>query len=170
MNQANRRLKRIKHDVIERDGLLCCFCDKVLTMETMTLDHIVPDSKRGTFNATNLTVACKDCNQRRGNQSFFVFCREFNFPEEKIAKYKTLYFNNLKIKVLNIAKGTCLKRDTAIPKKLIVQACKILKIKTMDFTDYERIYALGINFSEECPRKDIMFVFAELIRIIEAEC
>jgi len=167
--QDKKRLKRIKNDVIERDGLLCCYCDRVLNQETLTMDHIVPDSKRGTFNATNLTVACKPCNNKRGNQPFFEYCKDFSFSEEKIAKYKRLYFGNLKIKVLNIAKEQCLKTEQAIPDKLISQACKILKIKTISFVDYQNEYPLSIDFSKSCHRKEIKFVFETLIRIIELD-
>lgn len=167
--QDRKRHQRIKNQVIERDGLICCYCDQVLSMETLTLDHIVPDSKRGTFNATNLTIACKPCNNKRGNKPFFEYCVKFEFSEDKIAKYKRLYFNNLKIKVLNIAKEQCLQSDRAIPNKLIGKACKILKIKPISFTDYERQYPLGIDFSKSCYRKEIKFCFETLIRIIEAD-
>lgn len=167
--QDKRRFQRIKNDVVERDGLICCYCDQVLTQETLTMDHIVPDSKRGTYNATNLTVACKPCNNKRGNQPFFEYCKAFGFSEEKVAKYKRLYFNNLKIKVLNIAKEQCLKSDRAVPNKLISQACKILKIKPVSFEDYQKSYPLDIEFAVSCHRREIKFVFETLIRIIELD-
>jgi len=167
--QDKKRLKRIKNDVIERDGMICCYCDTVLTLETLTLDHIVPDSKRGTFNSTNLTVSCKTCNNNRGNKPFFEYCKKFKFSEDKINKYKRLYFNNLKIKVLNIAKEECLKSDCAIPKKLINKACQILKIKPISFANYEKEYPLNIDFSTSCRRREIKFCFEQLIRIIEVD-
>ena len=82
--QERKRQKRIKEYVINRDGMICCYCDKVLTPETVTMEHIVPDSKRGTFNTTNLTVSCSDCNNRRGNKPFFEYCKKFHFPEDKL--------------------------------------------------------------------------------------
>lgn len=173
-----KRQKRIKEYVINRDGLLCCYCDKVLTQTpedgvmtptTVTMEHIVPDSKRGTFNTTNLTVSCPDCNNRRGNKPFFEYCKKFNWPEEKMNKYKKLYFNNLKIKVLNIAKEECMKEQQVIPLALIKHACQILKIKGMDFSDYEKLYQFEIKFDESCDRKKIKFCFEQLIRIIEAD-
>lgn len=163
------RQKRIRQYVVERDGSLCCYCDKVLTEETITLDHIVADSKRGTFNTTNLTVSCSECNNRRGNKPFFDYCKQFNWPLDKIEKYKKLYFNNLRIKVLNIAKEECLKDDLVIPSALIKHACKILKIKEMDFSDYEKLYSFDISFNETCDRKKIKFTFEQLIRILEAD-
>jgi len=163
------RQKRIRQYVVERDGSLCCYCDKVLTEETITLDHIVADSKRGTFNTTNLTVSCGECNNRRGNKPFFDYCKQFNWSLDKIEKYKRLYFNNLRIKVLNIAKEECLKDDLVIPSALIKHACKILKIKEMDFSDYEKLYSFDISFNETCDRKKIKFTFEQLIRILEAD-
>ncbi len=167
--QERKRQKRIRDYVIDRDGMLCCYCDKVLEPETVTMEHIVPDSRRGTFNTTNLTVSCAECNNRRGNKPFFDYCKKFNFPEDKLNKYKQLYFNNLRIKVLNISKEECLKDDEDIPAALIKRACQILKIKSMDFDDYEKAYPFEIKFSEPCDRRKIKFCFEQLIRIIEED-
>lgn len=167
--QERKRQKRIKEYVINRDGMLCCYCDKVLTPETVTMEHIVPDSKRGTFNTTNLTVSCSDCNNRRGNKPFFEYCKKFNWGDDKIDKYKRLYFNNLRIKVLNIAKEECMKDNQVVPVALIKHACQILKIRGMDFSDYEKTYQFEIKFDEVCDRKKIKYCFEQLIRIIEAD-
>jgi hypothetical protein len=172
--QERRRQKKIKEYVINRDGMMCCYCDKVLTPETVTMEHIVPDSKRGTFNSTNLTVSCSFHNNQRGNKNFFEYAKQFNFPPDKIEKYRRLYFNNLKIKVLNIAKEECLPKsvdanDLALPLDIIRQACHILKIKTLDFSDYESTYQFDIKFNEISDRKRIQFCFEQLIRIIESD-
>jgi len=172
--QERKRQKRIKEYVINRDGLLCCYCEKPLTMETVTMEHIVPDSHRGTFNTTNLTVSCSEHNNKRGNKPFFEFCKQFNWPKEKLDKYRKLYYNNLKIKILNIAKEECLPKvvnmeGQAIPHSIIRQACQVLKIKSINFEDYERIYTFEIKFAELSDRKRIKLCFEQLIRIIEAD-
>jgi hypothetical protein len=172
--QERRRQKRIKEYVINRDGMICCYCDMPLTPETVTMEHIVPDSKRGTYNTTNLTVSCSKHNNQRGDKPFFDFCKKFNFSQQKIDKYKRLYFNNLKIKVLNIAKEECLpassdEGEQAIPLKLIKQACQILKIRCVDFSDYEKVYQFEIKFNELSEKKRIKFCFEQLIRILEAD-
>jgi hypothetical protein len=169
-----KRQRRIRDYVIERDGAICCYCDEVLTPQTITLEHIVPDSKRGTFNTTNLTVSCSSCNNRRGNKPFFDYCKKFNFSLEKLDKYKRLYFNNLRIKVLNIAKEECLPKladnnSQTVPLLIIKRACKLLKIKNMDFSDYEKLYQFEIKFEELADKKRIKFCFEQLIRIIEAD-
>lgn len=171
--QERKRQKRIREYVISRDGLQCCYCEKPLTIETVTMEHIVPDSRRGTFNSTNLTVSCSEHNNRRGNKPFFEYCKQFNWPQLKLDKYKKLYFNNLRIKVLNIAKEECLPRianqdNKAIPLIIIRHACQLLKIKSMDFSEFEKIYQFEIKFNELSDKKKIKFCFEQLIRIIEA--
>lgn len=167
--QEKKRIKRIKQYVIHRDGAICCYCDKVLSDDAITMEHIVPDSKRGTFNATNLTISCSKCNNKRGNQPFFEYCQQFNWPPDKLIKYKKLYFSNLKIKVLNLAKEEHLKDDSVIPQDLIKKACKTLKIKNMDFSFYEKRYFFDIKFDEIAERKKIKYCFELLIRLIEAD-
>jgi hypothetical protein len=149
--------------------MICCYCDYPLTSENITLDHIVPDSKRGTFNTTNLTVACLKCNSDRGNRNFFDYCKKFNFSKEKLDKYKSLYSCNLKIKVLNIAKEKCLVADFDVPIRLIANSCKILKINIIDFYKLEKRYAFDIRLGELSDRNSIKHFFETLIRIIEAE-
>jgi hypothetical protein len=84
-------------------------------------------------------------------------------------KYKRLYFNNLRIKVLNIAKEECLIQPEIIPTDIIHQACRILKIKKMDFSDYESVYQFEIRFDQASDRKRIKYCFEQLIRIIESD-
>jgi hypothetical protein len=168
-NRESERRRKIREYVINRDGMICCYCDYPLKIEDVTMEHIVPDSRRGTFNSTNLTVACADCNNKRGNKPFFEYCKGFSFSEDKIVKYKKLYFDNLQIKILNIAKEECLKTDVAIPNSLISDACKILKIKKIDFSRYEKTYFFDIAFNKPCERRRIKFCFEQLIRIIEAD-
>lgn len=172
--QERRRHKRIKEYVINRDGMICCYCDMPLAAEAITMEHIVPDSHRGTFNSTNLTVSCSNCNNRRGNKPFFEYCKKFNWSDCKVEKYKKLYYNNLKIKVLNIAKEECLPKSInldgeVVPNELIKQACQVMRIKKIDFDDYESIYSFEIKFSDLSNKKQIKYCFEQLIRIIEAD-
>jgi len=165
--QERRRQKRIRDSVIIRDGLVCCYCNSPLTLETVTMEHIVPDSKRGTYNSTNLTVSCANCNNKRGNKPFFEYCKKFDFSDEKLEKYKKLYYNNLRIKILNISKEECLIDEYAVPNSLIRKACKILKIRKVDFSPYEKIYNFDIGFDEPCERRKIKYCFEQLIQLIE---
>lgn len=163
-----KRRKKIRDNVIARDGLACCYCNTSLTYETVTMDHIVPDSKNGTFNTTNLTVSCSSCNNNRGDVHFFEFCEKFSFEESKINKYRNLYFNSLKIKILNIAKESCLNELEKVPDDVINEACSILKIHNMNFSSYEKSLD-DFYFDKLVNRKIIKFNFEKLIRIIERE-
>ena len=167
--QERKRLKRIRDYVIDRDGMICCYCDMPLALPDITMEHIVPDSKRGTYNATNLTVSCAPCNNSRGNRPFFEYCKKFNFTQDKLNKYKSLYFNNLRIKVLNIAKENCIKNEFVVPLDIIKRSCKILKIKSMDFSSFENAYCLDVKFNELSNRKNVKYCFEQLIRIIESD-
>jgi hypothetical protein len=59
-----------------RDGCACVWCG--LTVEEgaqLSLDHLVPHSKGGSNDATNLVTACKRCNDSRGNRSSIEWSR-----------------------------------------------------------------------------------------------
>lgn len=163
----HRRLKRIRLSVIARDGLTCIYCGKELPEKEVTMDHILPGSLRGTFNKSNLTVSCIKCNNKRGSKPFFEYIVQFSFSEEKILKYKRFYYNNLKIKVLNIAKEELLLDKVAVPQDLINEACTKLRIRTISFENMEPLVA--IKFGELTPRKKIKLNFENLIRIIDSE-
>jgi 5-methylcytosine-specific restriction endonuclease McrA len=60
-----------------RDGLACSYCDATVEETArLTLDHIVPHSKGGSNDATNLVTCCLECNSTRGARPLSLFvCR-----------------------------------------------------------------------------------------------
>jgi 5-methylcytosine-specific restriction endonuclease McrA len=46
----------------------CTYCTKTLTLKSATLDHIRPKSRGGSNARTNLTLACRKCNNKKGNK------------------------------------------------------------------------------------------------------
>ena len=54
-----------------RDGYCCAYCGK--RVERLELDHIVPESKGGPTRPGNLVLACRRCNQRKGNRTLEEF-------------------------------------------------------------------------------------------------
>lgn len=55
-----------------RKGLLkksdkCHWCEKKLTLETSTLEHIIPLARGGLNQRNNMALACVECNQARGS-------------------------------------------------------------------------------------------------------
>jgi len=54
---------RIK--VYERDGYKCQYCQKQLTLSTVTLDHLKAVSEGGDNSFENLLTACRNCNSKK---------------------------------------------------------------------------------------------------------
>jgi 5-methylcytosine-specific restriction endonuclease McrA len=46
----------------------CYYCGVALTGETATIDHVMPLSKGGTWADHNTVLACKACNNAKGDQ------------------------------------------------------------------------------------------------------
>lgn len=63
--QDEVRLKR--ETLLYRDWHCCIFCEEPLTLNTITIDHIVPRSKGGKHKWENVGAACKHCNEAKGN-------------------------------------------------------------------------------------------------------
>lgn len=51
-----------------RDHAECAYCGKGLTVQEVTMDHVVPVSKGGPTTWDNIVAACNDCNSRKGNK------------------------------------------------------------------------------------------------------
>lgn len=164
-----KRIKKIKEIVMRRDGLECCYCQRQLSISNVTMEHIVPESKHGTFNVNNLTVSCAYCNNKRGNKSFLEYCKSYNLPLSKIEKYQKIHSNYLKIKVLNFSKEKYLKSDYAAPLDLIVKSCKDLNIKEIDVCFYEALLNNEFIFKDIYSHRKIKFYFDKIIRIIESD-
>jgi 5-methylcytosine-specific restriction endonuclease McrA len=67
---SHRRGKntRKKRAALIRKGVTTCYwCDAPLTLDTSTIEHIIPLSTNGLDNANNRTLACQPCNKKRGN-------------------------------------------------------------------------------------------------------
>lgn len=52
------------HEVIE--CCRCYRCGKLLTLETLTVDRIIPGAKGGRYRRDNIRPACSDCNEKTG--------------------------------------------------------------------------------------------------------
>lgn len=71
---ARAHLRRAKGDgdrftveeIAERDGWRCHICGKNVTRKTWSLDHLIPIVAGGPHTRTNVSLAHKRCNSRRG--------------------------------------------------------------------------------------------------------
>jgi HNH endonuclease len=154
--------KRIRQKVILRDQSLCAFCDHLLPLDEITLDHLVPASKGGAYHSTNLTVACFDCNNERDIAPFLPYLKQLGASAEKLTKFQRLLENQLRIKVLNAAKGY-LTNYYEMPQDAIELACCQLGITPLSFE--------GNDFAMDAfhRQKDIISRFNHLIHLIEKE-
>ena len=55
-------------NVFKRDSYRCQYCFKSSKEANLTLDHVIPKSRGGLFEWTNIVSACVGCNQRKGCQ------------------------------------------------------------------------------------------------------
>jgi len=58
-----------KYNLVLRDKSICQYCNKLITGKNLTLDHIIPISRGGKSNYTNVVVSCFNCNNNKGNRT-----------------------------------------------------------------------------------------------------
>jgi len=78
-----------KYNVYHRDEGKCSYCTKKLTYQEATLDHIVPKSKNGKTEYSNLTLACNNCNTQKSNKdpnNFKPLVNKHGRPQYQIEK------------------------------------------------------------------------------------
>ena len=57
-----------RFNVFLRDRFSCQYCGSELSASELTFDHVVPRSRGGRTNWTNVVAACSPCNLRKGNK------------------------------------------------------------------------------------------------------
>jgi hypothetical protein len=57
-----------KRGLYTRDRGICSYCQQVISYEEATNDHIIPSSKGGITSWENCTLACKPCNNKKGDR------------------------------------------------------------------------------------------------------
>ena len=73
--------RKDKDTIFGRQRGKCAGCDVELHYRNLTVDHIVPKSKRGTDDLRNLALLCGSCNSRKGNRMTIPELRERNRAE-----------------------------------------------------------------------------------------
>lgn len=54
--------KRLRFEVLRRDGHRCRYCGRGADEVKLTIDHVIPEALGGQDVAENLVTACEDCN------------------------------------------------------------------------------------------------------------
>jgi 5-methylcytosine-specific restriction endonuclease McrA len=65
--QQTRALSR--KNILMRDRYTCQYCLKCPPAVELTLDHVVPRSRRGESTWENLVACCHSCNNKKGNRT-----------------------------------------------------------------------------------------------------
>lgn len=70
--------------IVKRDKSQCQYCDKKLMPSQITIDHVIPKSKKGATSFMNCVVSCHACNNKKGDktleQSGMVLLRKPTHP------------------------------------------------------------------------------------------
>ena len=66
---SHHRPKFSRTNVYRRDKNVCQYCNRKFRTEDLTIDHVVPKSKGGKLEWTNVALACTSCNNKKSNQS-----------------------------------------------------------------------------------------------------
>jgi len=69
ITRKSRKIKFSRQNIYLRDGGKCQYCQTSVPLEDATFDHVVPRSRGGKTNWTNIVIACMQCNLRKGAKS-----------------------------------------------------------------------------------------------------
>ena len=58
---------KLRFEVLKRDGFTCVYCGATPLKNELKVDHVVPVSKGGDNEPSNLVAACGDCNHGKFN-------------------------------------------------------------------------------------------------------
>jgi len=64
-----KTIKFSKENLLIRDDFACAYCQCPLTLDTTTIDHVIPVSKGGRTTWENCTSACKMCNHEKADNA-----------------------------------------------------------------------------------------------------
>jgi len=64
----HREVRFTRRNIFYRDKSHCQYCGKVFAQRDLNLDHVVPLSRGGRSEWTNVVTACVPCNSRKGNR------------------------------------------------------------------------------------------------------
>lgn len=59
--------EELRQLVFDNYGTKCKYCEKIIKIDTMVFDHIIPISKGGTSNIDNIQLICRTSNGMKGS-------------------------------------------------------------------------------------------------------
>jgi 5-methylcytosine-specific restriction endonuclease McrA len=65
----HKPVKFSRVNIYARDNYKCQYCGRKALLTELTYDHVVPRSKGGGTDWTNIVTACYECNRRKGGRT-----------------------------------------------------------------------------------------------------
>ncbi|MFH2204656.1 MAG: HNH endonuclease [Elusimicrobiota bacterium] len=63
-----REIAFTRRNIFQHYGHRCCYCGRELPADEMNLDHILPRSRGGSSDWSNVVPSCIPCNKRKGSR------------------------------------------------------------------------------------------------------
>jgi 5-methylcytosine-specific restriction endonuclease McrA len=79
VNTHHHKVPLTRENVFKRDGNECVYCGDT-NYKTLTIDHVIPQSKGGGNTWDNLVTACRKCNGEKADLSLEEFGKEIPQP------------------------------------------------------------------------------------------
>ena len=79
VNQIIQKVPLSRENVYRRDNFECVYCGDN-NRKTLTLDHVIPQSKGGKDSWDNLVTACRRCNGEKSNLTLEEYGKEIPQP------------------------------------------------------------------------------------------
>jgi 5-methylcytosine-specific restriction endonuclease McrA len=79
VNQQIHKVPLNRENVFKRDNFCCVYCGDD-SRKTLTLDHVIPQSKGGKDAWDNLVTACRKCNSEKSNLTLEEYGKEIPQP------------------------------------------------------------------------------------------
>lgn len=96
--QFKNQKSQIKRKLLKESNYKCNYCDKEITLDKATIDHIVPKSRGGGNGWGNLAVCCQSCNSSKYVKTLFEWANDLM---EKY-KYHVISSKKYRKKIENI--------------------------------------------------------------------
>jgi 5-methylcytosine-specific restriction endonuclease McrA len=95
--RSPRHQKRAVKRATMRDcGRRCVYCATPLEPDQATLDHVQPVSRGGTHAPGNLVIACRECNQLKGDALPLEFFEQYPWAGANFMRYARAVHRALK--------------------------------------------------------------------------
>lgn len=67
-HKSDKKVRFSRHNVFWRDNFLCQYCETKHAASSLTIDHVLPQSRGGKTTWDNVVSSCSPCNTKKGNK------------------------------------------------------------------------------------------------------